>query len=293
MSEEETKTKEPTQTTKMTWLAQKRYEFVRSTDGDIFAMRCDGEGRPFGRPISLAANRAEITAEMLCMFNFEHGSYPSANVVRDALAAATFQAYLTEPRQFHLRYANVNGSILIDLGTDTGTVVEATGKGWKVLEKAPDGVYFRRTATTSPIVTPTTGGSLETLREIVNVNDEQWPLLVGWMLSAVFDFPRPVLFLTGSQGAAKTSTAKTLIELLDPTPVPMRTRPRDEKAWQEQASGSQIIGFDNLSFIPDWLSDALCTAVTGDGTVKRTLYTDNGISVSRIHGSPRFRVGSC
>jgi hypothetical protein len=36
---------------------------------------------------------------------------------------------------------------------------------------------------------------------------------------------------------------------------------------------------DNLSHIPDWLSDALCRAATGDGNVKRQLYTDNDLAV--------------
>lgn len=36
---------------------------------------------------------------------------------------------------------------------------------------------------------------------------------------------------------------------------------------------------DNVSNIPEWLSDALCKAVTGDGWVRRTLYTDGDVSV--------------
>jgi hypothetical protein len=31
---------------------------------------------------------------------------------------------------------------------------------------------------------------------------------------------------------------------------------------------------DNLSTVPDWLSDSICRAVTGDGDVRRKLYTD-------------------
>jgi hypothetical protein len=37
---------------------------------------------------------------------------------------------------------------------------------------------------------------------------------------------------------------------------------------------------DNISAIPAWLSDALCRAVTGDGSVDRTLYTNLDVTVT-------------
>ena len=45
------------------------------------------------------------------------------------------------------------------------------------------------------------------------------------------------------------------------------------------AAGSWVVGLDNLSIVPDWLSDALCRAVTGDGDVRRRLYTDGDVHV--------------
>lgn len=43
--------------------------------------------------------------------------------------------------------------------------------------------------------------------------------------------------------------------------------------------GSWVVGLDNVSGVPDWLSDALCRAVTGDGLVRRRLYSDAHLSV--------------
>ena len=40
------------------------------------------------------------------------------------------------------------------------------------------------------------------------------------------------------------------------------------------ARSSYVIGFDNLSFIPDWLSDILCSLATGAGFRTRVLHTD-------------------
>jgi hypothetical protein len=41
-------------------------------------------------------------------------------------------------------------------------------------------------------------------------------------------------------------------------------------------------GLDNLSAIPPWLSDSLCRAATGDGNVKRALYTDADLAVVKF-----------
>ena len=40
------------------------------------------------------------------------------------------------------------------------------------------------------------------------------------------------------------------------------------------ASNSWVVAFDNISFIRDWLSDALCRIATGGGLATRQLYAD-------------------
>lgn len=68
--------------------------------------------------------------------------------------------------------------------------------------------------------------------------------------------------------------------LLDPGPVPVRKPPRNAEAWVTAAAGSSwLVAIDNLSDIQPWLSDSLCRAVTGDGDVRRKLYTDGELAV--------------
>lgn len=40
-----------------------------------------------------------------------------------------------------------------------------------------------------------------------------------------------------------------------------------------------MVALDNVSHISEWLSDAMCRAVTGDGLVKRRLYSDDSLAV--------------
>ena len=49
--------------------------------------------------------------------------------------------------------------------------------------------------------------------------------------------------------------------------------------WAVTASASLVVALDNVSTVPEWLSDALCRAVTGDGLTSRALYSDADVSV--------------
>jgi hypothetical protein len=93
------------------------------------------------------------------------------------------------------------------------------------------------------------------------------------------NIPHPVLALTGEQGTAKSMITKRIVQLVDPSSVLVRKPPRDPEAWVTAAQGFYVVGIDNLSSIPEWLSDSLCRAVTGDGDVRRQLYTDGGLAV--------------
>jgi hypothetical protein len=74
-----------------------------------------------------------------------------------------------------------------------------------------------------------------------------------------------VLAISGEQGTGKTTAVKVLVLLLDPGPVLVRKPPRDADSWVTAAAGSWVVGLNNLSDIPSWLSDSLCRASTGHG----------------------------
>ena len=94
------------------------------------------------------------------------------------------------------------------------------------------------------------------------------------------DIPHPILALIGEQGTAKTTAARLVVSLVDPSPAPLRTAAQARCArGRRGGSASWIVALDNVSSIPAWFSDTLCKAVTGDGIVERALYTDDDINV--------------
>ncbi|MBY0287498.1 MAG: ATP-binding protein, partial [Mycobacteriaceae bacterium] len=68
----------------------------------------------------------------------------------------------------------------------------------------------------------------------------------------------------------------------DPSAVPLRSAPSSVDDWAVAATGSLVVGLDNLSSISDKFSDCLCRASTGDGSVKRELFTDDELAILKF-----------
>ena len=71
------------------------------------------------------------------------------------------------------------------------------------------------------------------------------------------------------QGSGKSTTGRLVRDLIDPNLASLRAEPRDGRDLMIAAGSSWCLGFDNLSYIPPWLSDALCRLSTGGGYATR------------------------
>ena len=177
-----------------------------------------------------------------------------------------------------MRCAEHDGTLWLDLADQTGRAVHVTRRGWSVEDEPP--VLFKRTSLTSPLPEPARGGKLDDLWKWLNVKEDDRPLVAAELVSRLFsDVPHVVLAILGEYGTAKTTTTKILVLLTDPSPVLTRKPPRDQESWVTTAAGSWVVAMDNLSDIPPWLSDSLCRASTGEGDVRRKLYTDGDFAV--------------
>jgi hypothetical protein len=180
-----------------------------------------------------------------------------------------------QEHQVYTRVAECENKIYIDLVNDRWEAVEISQHGWAIVTEPP--VRFRRSRGMLALPIPQKGGGLGSLRELLNIpEDSDWALFVACLIQAFRPKgPYPVLVIHGEHGSAKTTTCRVFRALIDPHKADLRPAPKDERDLMIKATNSWVVGLDNLSHVPLWLSDALCRLSTGGGFGTRQLYTDN------------------
>lgn len=206
------------------------------------------------------------------------GKAPNAEALGAALLVLEARAQFdgAPKRPVHLRVApDGRGGVYIDLGDETWEAVHVAPDGWRIVSDPP--VAFRRPPGLGAMPRPETGGSLEELRDLLNVGSaDDWVLIEAWLAQALYPRgPYPVLALGGEQGAAKSTAARMLRALVDPSAPGLRADPREVRDLMVAAENAWVLAFDNVSRIQPWLSDALCRLSTGGGWATRELYSDS------------------
>ncbi|WP_199831780.1 ATP-binding protein [Streptomyces sp. ERV7] len=267
--------KGPSQASQLAALARERYELFMSDDGRPYGVTIGGPN--LALPLR---GKAGLRSQLARQFaDSNNGTVPSQSALADAMTVLEGIAAVADPRTPQLRVARHHERIIIDLGTSDGRCVAVDTDGWQRLPASP--VVFRRSGAMKPLPEPVSDGDgLAKLRTLLNTTDDGFELLAAWLVASFIpDLPHPILAFRGEQGTGKSKGAAMVIGIIDPSGAPKRTAPRDLKSWAVQAFNSWAICLDNVSTVPDWLSDALCRAVTGDGIVDRALYTDDDVVV--------------
>ena len=224
-----------------------------------------------------------VMSELAAEYFAASGSPARVGSLKDALRVLQGRALQSPPVRLHLRVAETAGEVWLDLGRHSGECVRIGSKGWQIEHEAS--AFFKRTLLTGPQPLPTQG-TLEELRPFLNVDEEGWSLICGWLAGALLpSIHQPVLLITGEQGTAKTTCASILTDLVDPSPARTRTAPHTIKDWAATGAASYVITLDNLSGIEGWLSDAICRAVTGDSFASRLLHTNGAVHLLSLHSA--------
>jgi hypothetical protein len=224
-----------------------------------------------------AIKSSRYRKRLLQQFWRQYEKSPSSQAITDALGVIESLAQFEGSElDVHVRVAEHEDSIFLDLGNEAWAAVHIRPDGWNVVNGDRVPVKFIRSVGMLPLPTPEQGGDIGLLRPLVNVaSDSDWVLLLGWLLGALrASGPFPPLDLTGEAGSAQTTIGQMVRGLVDPNKVPLRAVPRDVRDLMISAEKSHVLAFDNLSHLPPWLSDALCRIATGGGFATRELYSD-------------------
>lgn len=199
---------------------------------------------------------------------------PASEGLQSAINVLSAQAKFTGPE--HRLWNRVGwheGAIWYDLGN---AAVRITSEGWAIITDPP--LLFHRYAHQRPQVSPIPGGDLRRLLTFVNIpgsDTGQLLFLVSVVVMVVPTIPHPVLCVHAEQGSGKTTLFKVIRELIDPSITPTLGPQDSLREFVQAASHHWALFLDNLTTLPDWLSDAICRCVTGEGFSKRELFSDD------------------
>jgi hypothetical protein len=209
------------------------------------------------------------------LYYLEGGAAPNAQAIQDAIGVLEGKAVFDGPEHtVSVRVAEHDGSVYLDLCNDDWQAIEISNLGWRVVDEPP--VKFRRTKAMLPFTMPKPGGHVADLRRFINVADADWPLILGWLIAALFPRgPFPLLCFSAEQGSGKSTASRVLRAFVDPNSAPLRCEPREPRDLMIAANNGWLVALDNLSHLPAWLSDALCRLSTGGGFSTRTLYEND------------------
>ena len=125
-------------------------------------------------------------------------------------------------------------------------------------------------------VIPVNDGDPKEILRFCNVGpDDHCLFMVAIASFFIPNIPHVIISQTGEQGSGKSNNSRKIKGLGDPSRVMLISTPKDLEQAQMTAEKHWISTFDNISKIHEWFSDFLCRGVTGEGDMKRSLYTND------------------
>ncbi len=249
-------------------------DLFRDGDGEAYARFPVGDGDDLHWEVSRVSTKT-FRRWLKRRFYRATGKTPSAQSLQDALGVIEAKAiYDGDSRRVFIRLAEHQNQIYLDLGNDRWQVIEIDSVGWRVVNDPP--VMFRRAKAMKELPTPDPYGNIQELRRFANVTNEDWPLLLAWLVASMRPTgPYPVLAVHGEHGSAKSTLCRFARKIIDPNTSPLRADYREPRDLLICANSGWIVALDNLSDIKPWLSDCFCRLSTGGGFSTRTLFEND------------------
>ncbi len=140
-------------------------------------------------------------------------------------------------------------------------------------------VIFIKNSTSLPQVMPDFNSPAEALPELVrkafNISPQNMLRFLAQLCCFYLPYLNtPLLILSGGHGTAKSTTAKKVVSLTDPSYTDVSYIPKKEDGLTSMLAAKYIAAFDNVEKLSAQFSNLLCIACTGGYDSKRKLYSD-------------------
>lgn len=196
----------------------------------------------------------------------------SENLSKVVKLIAAKAIYGDKQFKLHNRVASLAGDFWLDLGEARAVCIK--DGVWEVVEDIP--ILFRSFQHQESQVLPVKDGDIKRILDHIHIkNEDHQVLFLVWLVAAFIpDIPHAILVLFGGQGSAKSTTMRFARQLIDPSKAGLLSLPGADEILQQLAHHYTPF-YDNVNKVYQGTSDILCRAVTGAGSSKRRLFTDD------------------
>jgi hypothetical protein len=158
--------------------------------------------------------------------------------------------------------------VFLDLANPASEILEITSQGWRITDNL--GCSFRQSPSMLPLPIPANtqqpiadGGQV--LAELFHLSPTAQTRTLFWLAAALRPCgPYPILVLRGPASSGKSTLARALRTLIDPSTAPLRRLPHTDRELLHLAQHNWILVFDHVHRIPIKISEALCAIASGE-----------------------------
>ena len=252
-------------------------------DGSVY-VSCTDKGNSY-----VVAIKSQHGQALINQFAAEHGvTLSKAERLEITEKLETYAALQKTVKPVWHRVAPSGCGIEIDLGDEQHTRVRITS-GMVDIVTSGSTALFARSPVMKAIAAPAEHGDYKLLQKYVpNLAFFDFLILVGWLTYTIahpkVDSTKYVfLVVDGGQGSGKSVLCNIIGSLIDPSAVGTQLLHTNSKDLAIAGRNAHILMFDNIRSFTPAMSDILCVASTGGAISSRTLYTNDGQSVMRLH----------
>jgi putative DNA primase/helicase len=163
-------------------------------------------------------------------------------------------------------------------------VVEITSQGWSITDNLHHSFLLSNgmLPLASPLANPQflIPNPLLELGTLFNLSARGCTQVHFWLMAALRPIgPYPILVLRGPAASGKSTLARALRGLIDPSSAPLRRLPSRDRELMQLALHNWILVFDNVHRIPPKISEALCGISSGEAIeTAQPDYRDNALT---------------
>ncbi len=205
----------------------------------------------------------------------EYETAPSALALRTVLRTLEARAqYGNWPAQKVNHRIGLEGDpfapskILLDMANPAGEILEITSQGWTITDNLRHS--FHRSPGMLPLPYPANPQRpipqpLSELAALLHLSPVAQIRVFFWLMAALrATGPYPILVLRGPASSGKSTLARALRTLIDPSAAPLRRLPIRDRELLQLALHNWILSFDHVHRIPVKISEALCAICSGE-----------------------------